>query len=83
MCINISKVESVPTCKRHYTSLGKTESPISIAIFSLDCGFVLETKGQRVDFSLAKQMYFECKEQDIRQNVPIQSEYLTKLQGEY
>ena len=63
MRINISEVESVPSCEDRYTSLGNTESPLSIAIFSPDCGFILETKGQRLDFSMASKMYFECKEQ--------------------
>ena len=64
MWINISEVESVPSCEDPYTSLGNTESPISMAIFSPDCGFILETKGQRLDFSIADKMYIECKEQD-------------------
>lgn len=64
MWINISEVTSVPSCGRRSTSLGNTESPISMTIFSPDCGFILETKGQRLDFSLTDKMYFECKEQD-------------------
>ena len=64
MWINITEAKSVPSCEDSYTSLGNTESPISMAIFSPDCGFILETKGQRLDFSLADKMHFECKEQD-------------------
>jgi hypothetical protein len=64
MWINISEVKSVPICENRFTSLGNTESPISMATFSPDCGFILETKGQRLAFSMPRKMYFECKEQD-------------------
>ena len=64
MWLNVSEAEGSRKCGNRGTMLGKTGSLFSLSVFSLDCGIILETQGQRLEYCLSDLTHFECEEVD-------------------